>query len=150
MNKHTVVIALIALVVGAGGGYWSGHALAQSSPSTSGTVSGTFSPGGRTSFRGSNTSSSNGSTDFLTGTIAKEGAGSITLSLRDGSSKIVLLTPNTAISKSVAGSTHDLAVGATVIVNGAANSDGSVSASLIQLRPQTRASTNSNSAVAYP
>lgn len=77
--------------------------------------------------------SGNGAGGFLTGTVAAQDSGSITLNTRDGSSRVVLITPNTSVSKSVNGALTDVSVGSTIIVSGSTNSDGSISANLIQL-----------------
>jgi len=72
---------------------------------------------------------------LLSGTVEAKSATSLTLNTRDGSSHVVLITPATSVSKSVSGTVGDVAVGTTVIVSGTTNSDGSVSATLLQLRP---------------
>ncbi len=72
---------------------------------------------------------------ILVGSIAKTANGSLTLSTRDGSSHLVLLAPDTSILKSVAGTTTDLIVGENVLVTGSNNSDGSISAQTIDIRP---------------
>jgi hypothetical protein len=51
------------------------------------------------------------------------------------SSEIVLLSPTTQILKSVTGAASDLTVGSEVTITGTTNSDGSVSATSIQIRP---------------
>lgn len=63
---------------------------------------------------------------------------SITVKLQDGSSKIVLLTDTTSISKSTEGSKSDLKTGEKVAVFGTENSDGSVTAQNVQLNPILR------------
>ena len=52
---------------------------------------------------------------------------------QDGSSKIVLLSSSTTISKSATASSSDLVSGLNVMIRGKANSDGSVIADSIQI-----------------
>jgi hypothetical protein len=129
MNKKTISIAVIALVVGFGAGYFT-HSSPAQSPN-----GGTFTRGSGGNFGGMMRGSAVGAGGFLTGTVASKDSGSITINTKDGSSHVVLVTPATTVSKSVNGSESDIATGATIIVSGTTNSDGSVSASLIQLRP---------------
>ncbi|HVB19723.1 MAG TPA: hypothetical protein VNF51_00330 [Candidatus Paceibacterota bacterium] len=124
MNKN-LLITIIALIIGFGGGYLV-HAPAASTAPVGGTATRTGGFGGARGGTGGG---------FLTGTVAKTDSGSITLDTRDGSSHVVLITPATAVFKSVAGTIHDVSVGSTIMVSGATNGDGSISATNIQLRP---------------
>ena len=72
------------------------------------------------------------------GSITSEDANSITVSMVDGSSKIVLLTANTTFSKSTEGAKTDLAVGTKVGIFGSANPDGSVTAQNVSINPIMR------------
>ncbi|HEV7424389.1 MAG TPA: hypothetical protein VGO21_04340 [Candidatus Paceibacterota bacterium] len=72
---------------------------------------------------------------FTTGQIIAKDEKSITVQLVGGGSKIIFLDANTKISKSTAGILADLAVGTQVSVTGAANTDGSVNAQMVQIRP---------------
>ena len=72
---------------------------------------------------------------FTAGEIISKDSTSITIKMQDGSTKIVLVATSTEIMKSSAGSFNDLSVGASVTINGAANSDGSVTAQNVQIRP---------------
>ena len=130
MNKKIIGITVIALVIGFGIGY----VVHKPASSTLG-MRGTFTGAAGAGLRGAGGATAGGG--FLTGTVAAKDSGSVTLNTRDGSSHVVLLTPATTVSKSVNGTVSDVSVGSTIIVSGTTNSDGSVSASLIQLRPAT-------------
>lgn len=131
MNKTIVLTAVIALVVGLGIGY-EGAGLLHPAAATQ-TARGNFT--GTSSFARTGGLGSTAGAGLLSGTVATKDSGSITLDTRDGSSHVILVTPDTTISKSVSGTEDDVSVGSTVIVSGTTNSDGSVSASSIQLRP---------------
>ncbi len=60
---------------------------------------------------------------------------SITISLTSGGSKIIFFSSATKVSKTVEGTTTDLKTGENIIATGTTNSDGSVSATDIQIRP---------------
>jgi len=70
---------------------------------------------------------------MVRGEIIKKDESTITVKLADDSSKIVFLSENTAINKATEGSADDLVSGGEVMVFGNTNSDGSISASQIQL-----------------
>ncbi len=74
----------------------------------------------------------------VNGEIISKDEKSITVKLQDGSSKIVLFSDSTLISKSESASKEDLKEGEKVFVVGTANSDGSINAQDIQLNPPNR------------
>ncbi len=74
---------------------------------------------------------------FTNGQIIAKDDKSITVSLMSGGSKIIFLDSNTKVSKQAMGTMADLAVGTQVSIMGAANSDGSINATTVQIRPNT-------------
>ena len=73
----------------------------------------------------------------LTGEITSVDSNSITVKSNDGSSKIILISDKTTISKASTGQISDLKVGEKVAVFGTPNTDGSVIGSSVQLNPVT-------------
>jgi hypothetical protein len=70
-----------------------------------------------------------------TGQVLSNDGSSMTVQMQDGSTKIVLFGTSTQILKTAQGTQSDLAKGTNVVVTGSANSDGSITAQNIQVRP---------------
>ena len=142
MNKKALVIAIVALLIGGGGGFFGGMKYAQMQPSSVRAGFAQFqnltpeqrqqmlqNGGGTVVRRGGS------GANFVTGEILSKDDTSITVKLPDGGSKIVLFSDSTNIAKTDNGSSGDLTVGETVAASGTANSDGSITAQSIQIRP---------------
>lgn len=140
MKNNMVLTVIIVIVVGAAaffGGMKYGQTQASSASGGLLTQGGQGGPNGQ---RGAGNGGRRGG--FGGGTVGKivtQDANSITVQLQDGSSKIVNIAKSTAISKMTAASQSDLTAGQTVAAFGTTNSDGSITATRIQLNPMTRA-----------
>lgn len=141
MNKLLLVAVAVVVVVG-GGAFYGGMKYAQGKAvsnrqqmfgQTGANISGGFTGG-----RGGQGAIGGG---LVSGDIIFKDNQSITVKMRDGSSKIVFFSDATEISKFVAGASADLGVGKTVSVMGKTNSDGSITATSVQLRPSMPIST---------
>lgn len=139
-NKKVVtgVVAVIIAVVIFYGGMKYGQAHAQSTNAfaagnfqgrAQGANGGTFA--GRTG--GARANFTNGG--VVAGEILSKDATSITVKLQTGGSKIVFTSGTTQVMKQATGSRDDLSVGTNVNVIGTANSDGSITAQSVQIRP---------------
>jgi hypothetical protein len=136
MNKN-IIFALVVIVV-AGASFYGGTIYAQSGQPAAGTRQFTGQAG---QFAGRGTAGGMGMRGgFTAGQVVSVGNGSITIQSQNSSStEIVLLSPSTQVLKTVAGALTDLATGASVVVTGSSNSDGSLTAQSIQIRPSAPA-----------
>ena len=138
--KNNILVAVIATaVIFGGGGYYAGMKSAQATTASNAGGIARFGQGGAGGTGG--TRGGRGGAGFVTGTILSKDATSITVEMRGGAqgetggSKIVLLSGSTQVMKSAQGSTDDLSVGQQVTAMGTDNTDGSVTAQSVQIRP---------------
>lgn len=128
MNKY-LVMAIVVIV--AGGSFYGGMAYGKTKNTASNRAA--FANGlgrqGRSAGFGQN------GANFATGQIVSIDGNSLSLKLRDGGSKVIFYSGTTTVSKFAAGKVSDLVVGDPISVNGQTNSDGSITAQSIQLRP---------------
>lgn len=149
MNKKIIAIIIAIIIIVGGGSFYAGMKYDQSKSSAKVPGAGkgftNLSPEDRQArlqqFGGANGAGGQqrgvrSNEGLVNGEIISKDDKSITLKLRDGGSKIIFYSENTEFSKFLAGAPNDLEVGKTVMVNGKANSDGSVSAQTIQIRPE--------------
>ena len=139
MDKKLISISLVTLVVAGTLGFFGGMKYAQSKGSS---VNPSFAQGvGQNRMMGGLQSGTKRvgagpAGGFVSGDILSKDDKSITVKMRDGSSKIVFYSGTTSVGKAVAGTAADLVTGQQVTVSGTTNSDGSVTAQQIQIRPE--------------
>lgn len=127
---------IITVIIAGGAGFYGGMKYGQSAGSSAANprnfeVNGQQ-PGGSGAGRRGGIGQNGG---FVGGEIIAKDDKSITVKLQNGSSKIVFLSNSTPVMKSVQGSSSDLSIGEQVTVTGSANSDGSITAQSVQIRP---------------
>ena len=127
MKKNIIVTIIVVIIVG-GLGFWGGMYYGQSKASS--TQSAGF---GQMRQRTGNNFARGGG--FSSGSIIAKDATSVTLQLASGGSEIVLYSGSTQVGQFVQGAPSDLKIGQTVTVMGTTNSDGSMTANNIQVRP---------------
>lgn len=72
---------------------------------------------------------------FINGELVKKDASSFSVKQRDGSMKLVLITSSTKAMKMAESNLGEFAIGQQVMVTGSSNSDGSLTAQTVQIRP---------------
>jgi hypothetical protein len=137
MKKILPVFIAIVIIVG-GGAFYGGIKYAESkggSAMRNGFPDfGKLSPEDGQRFAGG-TGGRGGAANFTSGEIISRDDKSVTIKLPNGGSKIIFFSDSTKITKSTEGTAIDLTVGETIVANGVANQDGSITAETIQLRP---------------
>ena len=135
MNTKIIIPVVLALIIGAGAGFFGGTKYEQSK-----TLS-RFANGNR-QFVGRNGNVGNGQVGQnggnyrpVNGEILSVDDNGITVKMQDGSQRIVIINDQTAINKTSEATKSDLTVGESVAVFGTQNSDGSVTAQNVQINP---------------
>lgn len=133
--KNSAILSVILLVVGLGVGFGGGyffrnHQLIQA---RAGFVGAAGANGGFQRFAGARGTGGGARWRAVQGSILSMDAGSITVKLADGSTKIVLLSGSTTYSNTTKAAQTDLKTGANVAIFGTPNSGGSVTATNVQL-----------------
>jgi hypothetical protein len=132
MNKKILGVIVAIIIVG-GAAFYAGDVYGKSATPAVSTTARQFAAGaaGARGARGAGGAAGG----FTTGQIVSTASGSVTIQLASGSTQIILTSPSTQILKSTSGSLSDLSTGTSITVTGSANSDGSLTAQSIQIRP---------------
>lgn len=140
MSGKQIAIIIILLVVVGGGAFFGGTAYEKNSLANQNLLRdpnqrrGQGGGGQGMAFgRGGGQNGQNG--DFVAGQVAAKDDKSITVKTPDGGSKIIFFSDSTTVGKAVQGSASDLNVGDQIVANGKNNSDGTLAAQNIQIRP---------------
>ena len=130
-NTTVYVVSAVLIIIAFFGGMMYG----KSSVSTGG--NGSFAAGGGPggNFGGRTRGGANGGAGITSGDILSMDNQSMTVQLRAGGSKIVFLSASTTVQKQTEGTRADLKVGTSVTAIGTPNSDGSITAQSVQIRP---------------
>lgn len=151
-NKNSIIGIIVILFVAAGafyGGmqYGTSKAVITAQANRGGGFGGGANGGQRGVGQGQGGQRSGGANggagDFSGGQITAKDDTSVTVKTRNGSSQIIFFSPSTTIDKSVSGVSSDLSVGQQITANGKSNSDGTLAAQSIQIRPAQPAATGS-------
>jgi uncharacterized protein (UPF0333 family) len=130
MEKRKMILLAVFVVVVVGGLSFYGGMKYQSSKSAA-SRAGSFARGaGAAGFARGGAGGG-----LIAGQVVAVDSTSITIQESDGSSKIVFFTATTPVMEMVAGKASDITVGKQVNIVGMTNSDGSISATSVQLRP---------------
>jgi len=149
MNKKFIVIGILVALVFGIGGFFAGMRYAPSKKTVSGGANLSqadrqqrFSQmgGGQSGGRMGGTQAGG---SFINGEIIAKDDKSVTIKLGDGGSRIVFYSSSTQVQKMADMLLADLTIGQKVATSGTANSDGSITAQTIQLRPEVISPTSS-------
>lgn len=142
--KNTIIIFVIIAVIVGGGAFYGGRQYGKGRAASSASQARQQRSDGQ---GGQFNRADRARVNFINGNIITHDDKSITVKLTNGGSKIIFLSNSTQISKFTAGGPSDLIVGQTVSVNGTTNSDGSLSAQMIQLRPSQAKNASSTQSI---
>jgi hypothetical protein len=128
-NSSVIAIAIVCLLLGGAAGYLVTTTFIKPNARNFNGIA-----LGNGQFRTARAGGSN-SMGLVTGELLKKDNGSLSIKLRDGSSKLVLTTSSTEAVKMASTTLDTLSIGENVIVSGTTNSDGSLTAQTVQVRP---------------
>lgn len=133
MNKKTIIASIVAgAIVLTGISFYGGMKYGQSG--VNGRIGG-FGNFDQASIERQVRSRMRTGGSFVNGEIISKDDKSITIKLNDGGSRIIFLSDSTKVMKDTEGALKDLSTGSNVMITGNVNSDGSMNAQSVQIRP---------------
>jgi hypothetical protein len=141
MKRNTKIIAGVVVVILLGASFYAGTVYGKSAGGRGQFAGGQF--GNGQFMRGTGTGTGAGmrvggmggaNGGFTAGQILSKDETGITLKLQDGSTKIVLMGPDTQVMREASSTIDDLSQGQQVTVTGTQNADGSITARSVQAR----------------
>lgn len=143
MKKNIIIWVAIVVIVGVGA-FFGGEAVGRSSAASN--LRSRFAAFGNGAGAFGNRAGGNG-TSVLAGSVLSMDSQSLTLQGRDGSSHVVFYSTSTEVSQPTVVPVSALKAGENVTVMGTSNSDGSFTASSIDIRPNGPAGVPSQAGV---
>ncbi len=141
MKNKNLIVSVALLVVGLGAGFFGGFEFKNYQNQKARSAFTTGGSNGAQRYMGTGRAdSTNGMMNrggIVTGSILSMDDKSITVKLADGSTKIILFSGSTTYSNTVTAKVTDLKVGSEISTFGATNSDGSITATSVQINPIT-------------
>jgi hypothetical protein len=144
MNKNTMlIVAVLLIIVALGSGFFAGMQYQKSQNPFANAGGGQYAnrnfgagAAGGQGFAGRGTGAGGGQRFTpVRGQILSLGSNTLTVKQQDGTTKIVVIGTSTTFVNTQKAAISDLKTGDTVMVVGGANSDGSITASDIQINP---------------
>lgn len=133
MSKNTKIIAVVVIVAALGISFYSGVKYDQGKVASAAATRAASFAGGRGT-RTAGAGQFGGGGGGTAGSIISSDSNSVTISLRAGGSQIIFYSPATSITTTASGTPTDFVSGKQIIVQGTANTDGSINATSIQVR----------------
>lgn len=140
MKSQTIIVSVLVFLSVAGGSFYGGMRYGASKSKSAmrnpqGMTFGQNMPSGmRTGGAGMGGAMRGAGMDATNGEILSKDDTSFTLKTSDGSSKVVLFSASTTVGEMTVGSMDSLVPGKTVTVMGKAGADGSITATMVQIR----------------
>lgn len=134
MSSKILAGFIVALILVGGGSFYGGIKYQEAKTPTT-PVGRMMGPNGFGGANGQGRRGGPNGTGIVAGDVINKDASSLTINTPNTGSKVVLIASSTRVSKMQDGTLADVNAGTEVVVNGTANSDGSVTAQTIQIRP---------------